>query len=94
MRTVTLSEATDSLASLADEVVRTHETVRITRGAGCAAVLMSEDDLESLHETLFWLSERQVSQDRVDAEFASECGRTVGETEIRAGFGLPARRRG
>jgi len=46
----------DTLSSLVDEAGRTHEIIRITKHGHVAAVLMSADDLESLHETLHLLS--------------------------------------
>jgi antitoxin YefM len=91
MRTVALSEAKDKLSSLVEEADTTHEIIRITRHGRGAAVLMSEDALESLHESLFWLSQQQVVQDVAEARTASDEGRTVGGEELRARFGLPTR---
>ena len=87
MRTVALSEAKDKLSSLVEEADTTHEIIRITRHGRGAAVLMSEDALESL----FWLSQQQVVQDVAEARTASDEGRTVGGEELRARFGLPPR---
>ncbi len=50
---------------------------------------MSSDDLESLHETLFWLSEQYVRQDVEDARAAATDGRTTGAADLRARLGLP-----
>lgn len=91
MRTVALSEAKDKLSSLVEEADTTHEIIRITRHGRGAAVLMSEDDLESLHETLFWLSQQQVVQDVTEARSASAEGRTLSGDDLRATFGLPPR---
>ncbi len=89
MRTVTLSEAKDKLSALVDEAGREHEIVRITRHGHSAAVLMSEDDLESLHETLYWLSQPDVREDIDDARGALAAGRTTSAEDLRARFGLP-----
>ena len=56
MRTLPLSEAKDKLSGLVEEAESTHEIITITRHGRPAAVLMAADDLESLHETLYWLS--------------------------------------
>lgn len=82
------SEAKDKLSALVDEADREHEIIRITRHGRSAAVLMSEDDLESLHETLFWLSQPDVRDDITEARQAAQDGRTVTATDVRARFGL------
>ncbi|GEK21455.1 type II toxin-antitoxin system Phd/YefM family antitoxin [Cellulomonas xylanilytica] len=91
MKTVALSEAKDKLSALVDEADREHEIIRITRHGHGAAVLMSEDDLESLHETIFWLSQPGVRDDVVEARAAAEEGRTTGAADLRARYGLPPR---
>ena len=50
---------------------REHEILRITRHGHSAAVLMAEDDLESLHETIFWLSQPGIREDVADARTVS-----------------------
>jgi prevent-host-death family protein len=89
MKTVPLSEAKDKLSSLVDEADLTHEIVQITRHGRPAAVLISAEDLESLHETIFWLSQPGIRQD-IDAgrrEYAA--GETTSGDDLRAEFGLP-----
>lgn len=88
MRIVALSEAKDKLSALVDEVEREHEIIRITRHGHASAVLMSEDDLESLHETLFWLSQPSVREDLASSRQAAD-GQTIGATDLRARYGLP-----
>lgn len=90
MKTIPLSEAKDRLSSLVDEVGREHEIIRITRHGRGAAVLMSEDDLESLRETLFWLSQPGVRDDIEEARLAAAEGRTASADEVRARFGNSA----
>nr|MBA3620389.1 type II toxin-antitoxin system Phd/YefM family antitoxin [Acidothermales bacterium] len=63
MTSVPLSEAKDKLSALVEQAEQTHEMVTITRHGRPAAVLMAVDDLESLHETLFWLSQPGVGED-------------------------------
>ena len=66
------------------------EIVQITRHGRPAAVLMSADDLESLQETIYWLSQPGIRED-IDAgrrEYAS--GKTTSADDLRAEFGLPS----
>jgi prevent-host-death family protein len=91
MKTVALSEAKDKLSALVDEADREHEIIRITRHGHGAAVLMSEDDLESLQETLFWLSQDGVREDIAQAERARADSTTVTGADLRARHGLPPR---
>lgn len=89
MKTVALSEAKDKLSALVEEADREHEIIRITRHGHGAAVLMSEDDLESLHETLFWLSQPGIREDLSESRQAVEDGHTVSAKDVRARYGLP-----
>jgi prevent-host-death family protein len=54
---IALSDAKDGLSGLVERAEREHETFEITRYGKPVAVLMSADALESLYETLYWLSE-------------------------------------
>lgn len=83
MRSIALSEAKDSLSSLVDEVEREHEIVRITRHGRGAAIIMSEDELESLYETLFWLSQPGIHDDVDEAERSSETGGALGADAVQ-----------
>lgn len=89
MRTVPLSEAKDKLSGLVDDVEREHDIIQITRHGRGAAVLISKDDLDSLHETLFWLSQPGLRDDIAEAREAAKAGDTVSAAEARARFGLP-----
>ncbi|MGH3517406.1 MAG: type II toxin-antitoxin system Phd/YefM family antitoxin [Haloechinothrix sp.] len=91
MRTLPLSEAKDKLSGLVDEAEATHEIITITRHGRPAAVLMSADDLESLHETLYWLSKRGVDASLDDAEREYAAGETTSGEDLRGEFGLPPR---
>ncbi len=91
MKTIPLSEAKDKLSALVDEADTTHEIVQITKHGRPAAVLMSADDLESLHETLFWLQQPGIRDDLAAGEREYEAGETLGADELRARYGLPPR---
>ncbi len=88
MTTIPLSEAKDKLSALVDAAEKTHEIVTITRHGREAAVLMAKEDLDSLHETLFWLSQPGVRRDIEDARAEAERGATTSGDELRAEFGL------
>ena len=89
MRTIPLSEAKDKLSGLVEDVDATHEIVTITRHGRPAAVLMSADDLESLRETLYWLSQPGIRETLAEADAAIKSHDTVGSTELRRQLGLP-----
>jgi antitoxin YefM len=91
MKTVPLSEAKDKLSALVDEADTTHEIVQITKHGRPAAVLMSADDLESLHETLFWLQQPGIRDDLAAGEHEYETGETLSADELRSRYGLPPR---
>lgn len=90
MRTLPLSEAKDKLSGLVDEAERTHEIVTITKHGRPVAVLMAADDLDSLHETLHWLSEPGLRDAVAAADEAITTGDTIGSDELRRRLGLPA----
>jgi antitoxin YefM len=88
MTSIPLSEAKDKLSALVESAETTHEIVTITRHGREVAVLMAKEDLDSLHETLFWLSQPGVRQD-VDASRAEDAeGTTMSGKDLRADFGL------
>lgn len=84
-----LGEAKDKLSGLIDEAESTHEIITITRHGHAAAVLMSADDLESLHETLYWLSKPGIRESIDHAEREYAAGETTSGADLRAEFGLP-----
>ncbi len=88
MTSVSLSEAKDKLSAIVEQAERTHEIVTITRHGRPAAVLMAAEDLESLHETLFWLSQPGVREDIAAARRDVQAGGTAGAEELRAEFRL------
>ncbi|MHB8262945.1 MAG: type II toxin-antitoxin system Phd/YefM family antitoxin [Acidimicrobiales bacterium] len=88
MTTLPLSEAKDKLSAIVEQAQTTHEIITITRHGRAAAVLMSADDLESLHETLFWLSQPNIQEDIAAARHDIESGNTSSGAILRAEFGL------
>lgn len=88
---MSLSEAKDKLSGLVDDAESTHEIITITRHGRPAAVLMAADDLESLQETLFWLSKPGIAESVAAAEREYAAGETVSGDELRSQFGLPAK---
>lgn len=91
MKTLPLSEAKDKLSGLVEEAQATHEIITITRHGRPAAVLMAADDLESLHETLYWLSKAGIRESIAAAEREYAAGETTSGESLRNGFGLPPR---
>jgi prevent-host-death family protein len=89
MTTVSLGEAKDKLSALVESAESTHDIITITRHGHPAAALISIDDLESLRETIYWLSRASTAAAVDEAESALEAGNTVSGDELRAEFGLP-----
>lgn len=88
MRTVPLTEAKDKLSALVDEADTTHEIIRITRHGRTAAVLMSADDLDSLHETLHALRLPGIAAELAEADRAYVAGESISGAELRRRYGL------
>lgn len=88
MKTMPLSEAKDKLSGLVDEAESTHEMITITRHGRPAAVLMAADDLDSLQETVQWLSQAGLAQSLATAERELVEGETISGNDLRARFGL------
>jgi len=91
MRSIPLGEAKDKLSALVDDAETTHDIITITKHGRPAAVLMSADDLESLHETVFWLSQPGIRDTIATAEREYAEGSTVSGEALRDEFGLPPR---
>ncbi|NJC24243.1 prevent-host-death family protein [Arthrobacter pigmenti] len=91
MKTVPLSEAKDKLSALVEEADKTHEIIQITRHGHPSAVLMSADDLESLQETIHWLSQPGIREDLEQSKRDIQEGNMVSGDDIRREFRLPPR---
>ncbi|WP_409330822.1 type II toxin-antitoxin system Phd/YefM family antitoxin [Trujillonella humicola] len=89
MTTVPLSEAKDKLSALVEAAETTHEIVTITRHGREAAVLMAKADLDSLHETIFWLSQPGARDDIARARQEMSEGQAASAAQLRAEHGLP-----
>lgn len=89
MTTVSLGEAKDKLSALVESAASTHDIITITRHGQPAAALISIDDLESLRETVYWLSQQSTGSVIAEAENTIEAGETVSGDDLRAEFGLP-----
>lgn len=64
MKTLPLSDVKAHLSGLADEVIRTHERVTVTRNGREAFVMLSVADMESIEATMELLADAE-SQARV-----------------------------
>jgi antitoxin YefM len=84
MQTMSVSEAKDKLSTLVESVESTHEAVLITRHGKPAAVLISPEDLDSLQETLAWLSDPEHAAEMTEAEADAASGRMLSLDEVRA----------
>ena len=82
-----VSEAKDKLSGLVEEAESTHEIITITKHGRPAAVLMAAEDLESLHETLYWLSQPGIRDAVAEADAAIAAGNTVGSDDLRRRLG-------
>lgn len=88
MTYVPLTEAKDKLSGLIDDALATHEIVHITKHGRPAAVLMAEDDLESLHDTIFWLSQPGLADSiRISSQDLAD-GMALDEVQLRERYGL------
>jgi antitoxin YefM len=84
MRTLPLSDAKAHLSEIADEVIRTHERVTVTRNGREAFVILSVEDLESLEATLELLNDPAAQARVVRAEAEIAAGNTYSLEEIEA----------
>jgi prevent-host-death family protein len=84
MQSMSVSEAKDKLSTLVESVESTHDAVVITRHGKPAAVLISPDDLDSLQETLAWLSDPHHAAEMAEAEGDIAEGRMLSLKEVRA----------
>ena len=91
MRTLPISKVKDKLNEYVDAVAQTPDQITITKNGVPAAVLVGADEWESLQETLYWLSQPGIKESIAEADADVAAGRTNGEDEIRAEFGVPRR---
>ncbi len=91
MEAIPLGEAKNTLSALVERAATTHDIITITRHGRPAAVLMSADDLESLHETIYWLSRPGTYEAVADADSEYTAGTTTSLDDLRGAYGLPPR---
>jgi antitoxin YefM len=91
VRILPISKIKDKLNEYVDAVTLTQDQITITKNGAPAAVLVGADEWESLQETLYWLSQPGIRASIAEADADIAAGRTYGEDEIRAEFGVPRR---
>jgi len=84
MKQMPLNEVKDALSAVVDEVSSTHQPVTITKHGRPAATLIATDDLETLLETMAWLSDPVHATEMAQARDAIEQGKTLTLEEVRA----------
>ena len=82
MKTLSLSEVKARFSQLVDEVESRDERIVITRKGRPAAVLVSQDDLDSWQETLEITSDRALMSEIRRGIRQVERGQTVGYEEV------------
>lgn len=91
MRTLTVTEAKARLNELVDDAASTHDQIVITKHGHPAVVIVAADDLESLQETVYWLSQPGIHESIAEAAADIEAGNTASSDELRGRLGLPSR---
>ena len=91
MRSMTVTEVKARLNELVDEAESTHEQIIITKHGRPAAVIVAAEDLESLQETVYWLSRPGIRESIAEADADIAAGRAIGSDELRNELGLPPR---
>lgn len=78
-----LSEVKARLSEVVDEVTTTQERVTLTRNGRPVAVLLSNEDLEAMEETMAILSDPAARQQIEQARAAIEAGDVASQEEIQ-----------
>ncbi|HEY3883449.1 MAG TPA: type II toxin-antitoxin system Phd/YefM family antitoxin [Trebonia sp.] len=83
MTTVPLAEARQNFSALVDQAVATHQRVQVTRNGLPVIWMISDDDFESIMETLDVLADQAAMRDIAQSEADLDAGRyfTAQETE-------------
>ncbi|MGH8776228.1 MAG: type II toxin-antitoxin system Phd/YefM family antitoxin [Jiangellaceae bacterium] len=84
MKTVPLAEAKNQLSAFVDEIVRTHESVQVTRNGRPAVVILAQDDYESIMERLEIMADPELVAEIAEAERDIVDGRTSTLEEVKA----------
>jgi antitoxin YefM len=81
MTTVPVAEARQNFSALVDQAVATHQRIRVTRNGVPAIWMISDDDFESIMETLDVLADAAAMRDIALSEADFEAGRYFTEAE-------------
>ncbi len=87
-KTIPFTEARSKLSELLDDVERRHEHVVITRNGRPVAVLIPEDELEAIDETLEILQDEDLLEALRESEQDVKAGRLSTLSEVRRELGL------
>jgi antitoxin YefM len=82
MTTVPVAEARQNFSALVDEAVTTHQRVLVTRNGVPAVWMISDDDFESIMETLDVLADAAAMQDVAQSRADATAGRYVTAAEM------------
>ena len=82
MTTVPLADARQNFSALVDEAVSTHQRVLVTRNGVPAVWMISDEDFESIMETLDVLADAAAMQDVSQSRADSAAGRYVTAPEM------------
>jgi len=82
MTTVPVAEARQNFSALIDEAVATHQRVLVTRNGVPVVWMISDEDFESIMETLDVLADAAAMQDVAQSRADSAAGRYVTAPEM------------
>ncbi|MGH3279957.1 MAG: type II toxin-antitoxin system Phd/YefM family antitoxin [Trebonia sp.] len=82
MATVPVAEARQNFSALVDEAVSTHQRVLVTRNGVPVVWMISDEDFESIMETLDVLADAAAVRDVAQSEADSAAGRYVTAAEM------------
>ena len=85
-RTLPLASVKAHLSEIIDQVEAEHDRVVLTRNGRAAAIIMSQDDLEAIEETLDLLSSPSALEEIQAARKELEDGAYLSAAELRARF--------
>jgi antitoxin YefM len=75
MTTVPLADARQNFSALVDQAIATHQRIRVTRNGVPAIWMISDDDFESIMETLDVLADAAAMRDIAQSAADFEAGR-------------------
>lgn len=84
MKTMPITEAKSTLPAVVKEVAATHQPVTITTHGKPSVTMIATEDLETLMETLAWVSDPEHAAEMAESRAAIENGETLSLDEVRA----------